>query len=104
MTSNEPVFRYTAPDGREWRSDWHVVNLVVPELKKLSETVNGDVFFLRADPATIYERYDNPKWKDSSFLMLGDEVYRPMEHVGTGMSDQEVIVVHNTNHTVGIAE
>lgn len=85
-------------------SNWTTVNLVIPELKKLSETTDGDVFFLVSDPASVYERYDNPKWKDTAFIMLGDEVFRPLDHVGTGMSDQEVIVVHNTNHTVGIAE
>lgn len=83
-------------------SNWTTVNLVIPELKKLGETVSGDVFFLTADPATVYERYDASS--RYGFMMLGDEVWRGLENVGTGMSDQEVIVVHNTNHIVGIAE
>ncbi len=71
--------------------------------KTLGAAEPGDVFYLRDDPAAVYWR--NDRWRDDySFMMLGDEIWRPMDHVGTGMSDQEVIVVHNTTRTAGRAE
>jgi hypothetical protein len=52
---------------------------------------DGDVFFLVSDPATVIERGDV-----SGFMLLGDEVWRELEHVGTGEPSQRVIVIHNT--------
>lgn len=61
----------------------------------LGETQPGDLFYLDSNPSAVYWRNDH--WRDDySFMMLGDEIWRPMEHVGTGMSDQAVTVVHNT--------
>jgi hypothetical protein len=64
----------------------------------LGETQPGDVFYLDSDPSLVYMRHPRaPRWADDHFFkeMRGD-AWRRVEHVGTGMSDQAVTVVHNT--------
>lgn len=64
-------------------------------LDTLERTEPGDVFYLMADPSRVYMR-EASRFLIESFLELGDEVWRAMQHVGTGNPAQVVVILHNT--------
>lgn len=59
-------------------------------LSRLADTEDGAVFYLVSDPAVVVTR--NGGW----FQYFGDDVWRELEHAGTGDPGQRVIVLHNT--------
>lgn len=66
-------------------------------LARLDDTESGDVFYLVSDPSRVWLRYDGALWADDyPFMEMGDEVWRSLGRVGTGLPDQTVVVLHNT--------
>jgi len=84
------------------RNDWLSIKgggqALIPELCTLGETEPGDVFYLASDPSLVYMRHPRtPRWEDDHFFTeMNADAWRKIESVGSGKSDQVVIVIHNT--------
>jgi hypothetical protein len=65
-------------------------------LSVLGKTEDGDIFYLVSDPASVFLRGTSRVTEKHMFLMLEDDAYRTLEHVGTGEPGQRVVVLHNT--------
>lgn len=65
--------------------------------KKLSDTELGDVFYPVTHPWEVWERRRS---SDYPFMLIGSECDYERAAVGTGLDEQEVVVLHNTRSHV----
>lgn len=64
-------------------------------LKTLGETVDGDVFYLAADPSRVFYRGETD-WDEYPFTELMSDRWLDPGEVGDGSAGQLTVVIHNT--------
>lgn len=72
------------------------LNVLLPELKRLGETVPGDVFYLAGDPSRVWFR-DTPGGGYDGYtfaLLAAEDGWRTQNEVD--LPEAGVVVVHNT--------
>jgi hypothetical protein len=65
-------------------------------LSVLGSTADGDVFYLVSDTATVWTIRPSRYGDKYMFLAMEADVWRTIEHVGTGERGQRVVILHNT--------